>query len=104
MPPGWCDCCFCNLVEKNNLWGRPRAAEREDPGAKIMGGEIVQGKADFERRYEFIKTLGDGGQGGVYKYRRRADGALVAVKEFGCLTAKYVPWRLGVCGVHVCCV
>ena len=95
MPPGWCDCCFCNLVEKNNR--RPRAERGGgvgsggggggEPGAR-MGGEIVAGKADFEGRYEFIKTLGDGGQGGVYKYRRRADGALVAVKEFGCLTAK----------------
>ena len=104
MPPGqWCDCYFCQTLEvetNNHRQLQPPRGRGGDAGGSGnsgmgMGGEIVAGKADFESRYEFVKTLGDGGQGGVYKYRRRADGAMVAVKEFGCLTAKYV--RDGVC-------
>lgn len=71
-------------------------------GGQHGGGEIVADKAAFESRYEFRRTLGDGGQGGVYMFERKADGVLVAVKEMGVLTSK--EWRIlsAVRHPHIC--
>ncbi len=75
---------------------------KDQPGQHPQDG-IVADKQAFEARYVFEKALGDGGQGGVYRYRRREPPhECVAVKEFGSLTSR--EWRIlsAVRHPHIC--
>lgn len=67
------------------------------------GDGVVADRAAFESKYQFVRAIGDGGQAGVYEYRRReAPEERVAVKEFGSLTSR--EWRIlaAVRHPHIC--
>lgn len=67
------------------------------------GDGVVADRAAFEAKYQFVRAIGDGGQAGVYEYRRRAaPEKRVAVKEFGSLTSR--EWRIlaAVRHPHIC--
>jgi serine/threonine protein kinase len=72
-------------------------------GRHVHRDGIVADKAAFEAKYEFVRAIGDGGQAGVYEFRRRDPPYdRVAVKEFGCLTSR--EWRIlaAVRHPHIC--
>lgn len=63
MPPGegwWCKRALCSLIADETA---ETSSSRSIRNSRMGGsGEIVADKAAFESRYEFRKTLGDGGQ------------------------------------------
>ena len=111
--PEWYPCAHCNLDDSIEAFPQEESKTSSSSSSSssrgiMTGGHVhrdglVADKAAFEAKYEFVRAIGDGGQAGVYEFRRRDPPYdRVAVKEFGCLTSR--EWRIlaAVRHPHIC--
>lgn len=59
--------------------------------------ELKMGVSWLCSRYRFIKAIGDGGQGGVYRYEDMHTQQHVVVKEYGQIDGRWAPGAAGKC-------